>query len=102
MNGKPRIVNVVATGRFSCELDIEKLSQTLNCIERVYEPEIYPALLVEVGKKRYHITLYINGKYIICGAKSFSRSFHELLVNEEISWTLIFEKNSLGCHNLMC
>ena len=70
MSDKPRIVNVVATGRFPCELDIEKLSQTLDCKERIYEPEIYPALLVKVGKKRHHVTLYANGKYIITGAKS--------------------------------
>ena len=70
MSDKPRIVNVVATGRFPCELDIEKLSRTLDCKERIYEPEIYPALLVKVGKKRHHVTLYANGKYIICGAKS--------------------------------
>jgi len=70
MSDKPRIVNVVATGRFPCELDIEKLSQTIDCKERIYEPEIYPALLVKVGKKRYHVTLYANGKYIITGVKS--------------------------------
>jgi TATA-box binding protein (TBP) (component of TFIID and TFIIIB) len=70
MNGKPRIVNVVATGRFPCKLDIEKLSQEIECKERIYEPEIYPALLVKVGEKRYHITLYANGKYIITGVES--------------------------------
>jgi len=70
MSDKPRIVNVVATGRFPCELDIEKLSQTLDCEERIYEPEIYPALLVKVGEKRRHVTLYANGKYIITGVKS--------------------------------
>ena len=70
MSSQPKIVNVVATGRFRDQLDIEKLSQTLNCKEKIYEPEIYPALLVKVGKKRYHVTLYSNGKYIICGAKS--------------------------------
>jgi len=70
MSAKPRIVNVVATGRFPCELDIEKLSQIINCKERIYEPEIYPALLVKVGEERYHVTLYANGKYIITGVRS--------------------------------
>ena len=70
MNDRPRIVNVVATGRFPFELDIEKLYQELDCEEKIYEPEIYPALLVKVGKKRHHVTLYANGKYIITGVKS--------------------------------
>jgi TATA-box binding protein (TBP) (component of TFIID and TFIIIB) len=67
---KPRIVNMVATGRFPSEIDIEKAYSCLNCKNKVYEPEIYPALLVKVCEKNYHVTLYANGKYIICGVKS--------------------------------
>lgn len=70
MNSKPRIVNIVATGCFPCELDIEQLYQTLDLKEKIYEPEIYPALLAKVGRKRQHVTLYANGKYIITGVKS--------------------------------
>jgi TATA-box binding protein (TBP) (component of TFIID and TFIIIB) len=70
VNSKPRVVNIVATGRFSSKLDIERLLEILDCKEKIYEPEIYPALLVKVGKNRYHITLYANGKYIITGVKS--------------------------------
>ena len=66
---KPRIVNIVATGSFPNELDLEKLYNSLD-IEKSYEPEVYPALLVKVGKERYHITLYKNGKYIITGVSS--------------------------------
>jgi len=67
---KPKIVNIVATGRFPKPLEIEKLYLTLNLEEKEYEPEIYPALLVKVGENRTHVTLYRNGKYIITGAKS--------------------------------
>lgn len=70
MNSKPRIVNIVATGRFPFELDIEKLASTLDLEEKSYEPEVYPGLLVKVGKERYHVTLYQNGKYIIAGVSS--------------------------------
>jgi len=66
----PRIVNIVATGRFPFSLDIEKLSAVLDCKEKIYEPEIYPALLIKIGKRNYHVTLYSNGKYIICGVTS--------------------------------
>jgi transcription initiation factor TFIID TATA-box-binding protein len=72
MDEEPQIVNLVATGSFPFQLDIEKLFQTLDCKEKIYEPEIYPALLVKVGEKRYHVTLYANGKYIITGVKSKS------------------------------
>jgi TATA-box binding protein (TBP) (component of TFIID and TFIIIB) len=67
---KPRIVNIVATGRFPQEIDIERAYRCLNCEEKIYEPEVYPALLVKVGQKKHHITIYANGKFIICGVKS--------------------------------
>jgi len=67
---KPRIVNIVGTGRFAYEIDIEKAYTCLNCKNKIYEPDIYPALLVKVGEKNHHVTLYANGKYIICGVKS--------------------------------
>lgn len=69
-NKRPRIVNIVATGQFPCEIDIEEAYCRLNCKEKIYEPDIYPALLVKVGEKRRHVTLYANGKYIICGVRS--------------------------------
>lgn len=67
---KPKIVNIVATGQFSKELNIEALYHSLDVKEKVYEPETYPALLVKVGENRYHVTLYSNGKYIIAGTRS--------------------------------
>lgn len=67
---KPRIVNIVATGQFGKKLDIEALYHKLAVEEKSYEPEQYPALLIKVCKKRYHVTLYRNGKYIILGATS--------------------------------
>lgn len=70
MRDKPRIVNIVATGRFPCKIDIEEAYRRLNCKEKIYEPEVYPALLVKVGEKRRHVTVYANGKYIITGVKS--------------------------------
>jgi TATA-box binding protein (TBP) (component of TFIID and TFIIIB) len=67
---KPRIVNIVGTGHFPCQIDIEKAYSCLDCKNKIYEPDIYPALLVKVGEKNRHVTLYANGKYIICGVKS--------------------------------
>jgi len=67
---KPKVVNIVATGQFPCELDIKKLYCELDLEDMTYEPEIYPALLVKVGENRSHVTLYRNGKYIITGVTS--------------------------------
>ena len=68
----PKIANIVATGSFSKNLDIEWLYKILDLPEMVFDPETYPALLVKIfvdGNKR-HVTLYRNGKYIIAGATS--------------------------------
>ncbi len=69
---KPKIFNIVASGRFPKEINIIKLFKKVKFEESEYEPETYPALLVKIlvnGKKK-HLTIYKNGKYIIAGAKS--------------------------------
>jgi TATA-box binding protein (TBP) (component of TFIID and TFIIIB) len=69
---KPKIANIVATGRFPREIDIIKVYQGLDFPIKEYEPETYPALLVkvEVNGNLRHVTIYKNGKYIITGANS--------------------------------
>jgi len=69
---KPKIANIVATGRFPKSVDIVKVYKFLDLPIKEYEPESYPGLLVKVkvnGKLR-HVTIYKNGKYIITGATS--------------------------------
>jgi hypothetical protein len=70
--GRPRIANIVATGRFPKSLDIVKIFQEIDFPLKEYEPETYPALLlkVKVNNNLRHVTLYRNGKYIITGASS--------------------------------
>lgn len=69
---KPKITNIVATGRFPRELDIVKIYKELDFPIKEYEPETYPALLVkvEVNGNLRHVTIYRNGKFIITGATS--------------------------------
>jgi transcription initiation factor TFIID TATA-box-binding protein len=69
---KPKIANIVATGRFPKELDILKIYMEVEFPLKEYEPETYPGLLVkvEVNGNLRHVTLYRNGKYIITGATS--------------------------------
>lgn len=71
---KPRIVNVVATGRFPSEVDIVGVYNNIDFPVKEYEPDQYPALLVkiEVGNNLRHVTIYKNGKYIITGAISIN------------------------------
>ena len=69
---KPKIANIVATGRFPKEIDIVKVYKEIDFPRKEYEPETYPALLVkvEVNGNLRHVTLYRNGKFIITGATS--------------------------------
>lgn len=69
---KPKIVNIVATGRFPKNLDIVKIYKELDFPKKEYEPETYPALLVKVNVNGNlkHVTFYRNGKYIITGVSS--------------------------------
>jgi len=69
---KPKITNIVASGKFPKDIDIVSVYKGLDVPKKEYEPETYPALLlkVEVGGKLKHVTIYRNGKYIIAGATS--------------------------------
>jgi TATA-box binding protein (TBP) (component of TFIID and TFIIIB) len=69
---KPKIVNIVATGRFPKKIDIVKLYNEIDFPSKEYEPETYPGLLVKVNVNGFlrHVTIYSNGKYIISGATS--------------------------------
>jgi len=69
---KPKIVNIVATGKIAKKIDIVKIYQELDVPKKEYEPEVYPGLLIkiEVNGCLRHVTLYKNGKYIITGATS--------------------------------
>lgn len=77
MEEKPKIANVVATGKFPKPIDIVKIYKDLDFPIKEYEPETYPALLVkvEVNGNLRHVTLYRNGKYIIAGATSEKEVF---------------------------
>jgi TATA-box binding protein (TBP) (component of TFIID and TFIIIB) len=67
---KPKIVNIVATGSFDKSLNLEELYKQLDVVQKEFEPETYPALLIKVGTDKKHVTLYQNGKYIIAGVTS--------------------------------
>lgn len=69
---RPVISNIVASGRFPKEIDIVKLYSKVNFIQKEYNPETYPALLVKIklNERLVHVTIYRNGKYIITGVKS--------------------------------
>jgi len=69
---RPKIVNVVATGKLPNDIDLTKAYTEIDVPLKEYEPETYPGLLVKInvnGNLR-HVTIYKNGKYIIAGASS--------------------------------
>jgi TATA-box binding protein (TBP) (component of TFIID and TFIIIB) len=83
---RPKISNIVASGKFPKKLNIEELYKNLDVSVKEYEPETYPALLVKVkvGDNLRHVTLYKNGKYIIVGVTSVEEleSVYEAIYDE--------------------
>jgi len=89
---KPKIANIVATGRFPKEINIIKVYKFLDLPQKEYEPESYPGLLtkVEVNGNLRHVTIYNNGKFIIAGATSIK--------DVDDTYKIIFEKlKNFGC-----
>jgi len=69
---KPKIANVVGTGRSPKEINIVKVYKELDFPIKEYDPETYHGLLVkvEVNGNLRHVTIYRSGRYIIVGAIS--------------------------------
>jgi transcription initiation factor TFIID TATA-box-binding protein len=64
------VVNIVGSGAFQMELDLNTLTKELG-EKAEYEPEIYPAMYLQVGQEDGpHTTVYRTGKFIIVGASS--------------------------------
>ena len=76
LKSKPKIVNIVATGQFLVNLNIDDLVKNLRVESLEYDPETYCGLLAKIkfksklGERIGHVTLYSNGKYIITGIDS--------------------------------
>ena len=74
------IRNIVYSGRMPTRISIEKIFQDFHRknvnLQRIkkcqYEPEIFPGLRI-ASTKGFAITIFVNGKFILTGLKSFSR-----------------------------
>ena len=74
------IQNIVYAGKMPSKIFIEKIFKNFHqkitnfpLIKKCsYEPEIFPGLRI-ASRKGFTITLFINGKFILTGLKSFSR-----------------------------
>jgi len=63
---EPSVENIVAMFNLGTRVDLERASQTLENV--MYEPEMFPGMLVRVGKKA--VLVFHSGKGIVAGAKS--------------------------------
>jgi len=64
-----KIHNMVATCDLRFPLRLENLHQVHGQFSS-YEPEIFPALIYRMVKPRIVILIFVNGKFVITGAKS--------------------------------
>lgn len=64
------VVNMVGTGDFGREVDIEALSSDLQELEAQYEPQSYPALRMRFGENSGVMMLFRTGKYVVMGVES--------------------------------
>lgn len=72
--------NIVATGEFSTELDLDALSKSLDSEKTEYEPEQHPAVRYRTSENPV-IMIFRTGKYTITGGKNYLEildSFFEL------------------------
>jgi len=65
------VVNVVGSGLFNKEFDLNSISKELGTIAE-YDPEKYPGMYLRFSQDSPLITVYRTGKYIITGAKAES------------------------------
>jgi transcription initiation factor TFIID TATA-box-binding protein len=72
-NNCVEVVNVVGSGAFGVEIDIEALSADIP--EAEYDPENYHGMYLRVEDDAPLTTLYRSGKYIITGANSTDELF---------------------------
>lgn len=70
-----KIVNIVASGALSVELDLGCLADDIGEPLARYEPDKYPGMYIRFADDAPLITVYRTGKYIITGADSVDESY---------------------------
>jgi transcription initiation factor TFIID TATA-box-binding protein len=63
---EPSVENIVAMFNLGAKVDLERASQAMENV--MYEPEMFPGMLVRVGKKA--VLVFHSGKVIVAGARS--------------------------------
>lgn len=69
-----QVVNVVASGALSVELDLEHLAKDVGEPVARYDPDKYPGMYLRFEEDAPLITVYRTGKYIVTGANSEEES----------------------------
>jgi transcription initiation factor TFIID TATA-box-binding protein len=63
---EPSVENIVAMFNLGTRVDLERASQAMENV--MYEPEMFPGMLIRVGKKA--VLVFHSGKGIVTGARS--------------------------------
>jgi transcription initiation factor TFIID TATA-box-binding protein len=63
---EPSVENIVAMFNLGAKVDLERASQAMENV--MYEPEMFPGMLIRVGKKA--VLVFHSGKGIVAGARS--------------------------------
>jgi transcription initiation factor TFIID TATA-box-binding protein len=63
---EPSVENIVAMFSLGARVDLERASQAMENV--MYEPEMFPGMLIRVGKKA--VLVFHSGKGIVAGARS--------------------------------
>jgi transcription initiation factor TFIID TATA-box-binding protein len=92
----PKIVNIVSSGQFFHELNLDLLVDSLDVKSIEYLPDSYPGMLIKIHETKCHITLYRNGKYIILGGSTIDEIYKTYqVIEDKLKSTGAFESETL-------
>lgn len=78
------IQNIVISGDFNVELDLDMLSIGIGLEDCEYEPEQFPGIIFRT-ERGPTVLIFRTGKYLITGAKSYANAFQVAVdVNEKL------------------
>lgn len=78
------IQNIVISGDFHTELDLDMLSVGIGLENCEYEPEQFPGMIFR-SERGPTVLIFRTGKYLIAGAKSYANAFQVAVdINEKL------------------
>lgn len=69
--GRIQVENIVASGSFGCELNLQAIVQALDGAE--YEPEQFPGVIYRLRKPKTTVLIFRSGKVVCTGARDLEQ-----------------------------